>query len=697
MRAACRAALIAAALFFSCHSIATAEVEGWRGELPVRPAWLREQLPDDALIYVRVPDFMGLLTMPKGSSLDTVLRSEANIESVERIRAALLENVIELIPAFDDIRVRLVQEYLRSPVELAVFLKPAPSALLAMNLDIDSRQEFANVVFAAGEGGESLRVVVPLDNSGIGQLDAGGMPVFVRFDERSGRVLLHLGPAASAEAFARLLERIDAAGAHRMQALEAGIDASGQGLFAWIDAEQALPALKLTVPPDAYQRMTESGLSSVSAAALGWGVANGKGRLAVRATLLEGLDRGFIPYVSNDVRATAVGNPDAIFLMSLPDAEEFARIEEKALAVAGPVARANWVDAQQAMQARFGFNASDLLEAIGPDFIGIFDAAGDYGALRLRDRRRFDTIIDGLVANSDATLEERRIGGETYFHLVMPSEEFVEPDSDIAWLAVLATRIRDHVYWTRERDYLYFASVPQVLIDRNSMRERADIGDWLESQQRIDTGNALFAISGATRKLPMRFYYVYLELMQALADLSYADIDLWALPTARQAELPDLGTLALTLSLGDPQIALEMTFENNPTESLGGIGGIAVAGMVAAIAIPAYEDYTTRAQISEGLNLAAPVKAAVAEHYLTEGVYPDAAAADALSVYSEAGVYTDSIIVEPDTGVIIISYRYTTLPAGGQVYLEPNAGNGVLNWSCTSDIENKLLPAACRD
>src|SRR5262245_64477713 len=49
---------------------------------------------------------------------------------------------------------------------------------------------------------------------------------------------------------------------------------------------------------------------------------------------------------------------------------------------------------------------------------------------------------------------------------------------------------------------------------------------------------------------------------------------------------------------------------------------VAIIGILAAIAIPAYQDYTIRAQIVEGMNLAAASKAAVAETFLNDGVVP---------------------------------------------------------------------------
>ena len=86
---------------------------------------------------------------------------------------------------------------------------------------------------------------------------------------------------------------------------------------------------------------------------------------------------------------------------------------------------------------------------------------------------------------------------------------------------------------------------------------------------------------------------------------------------------------------------------------------VAIIGILAAIAIPAYQDYTIRSQVSEGMNLAAAAKAAVAETYLNRGVAPAdrgvAGMDNSLGGGAETqGKYVDAVNVV--TGEIIISF-----------------------------------------
>jgi type IV pilus assembly protein PilA len=82
---------------------------------------------------------------------------------------------------------------------------------------------------------------------------------------------------------------------------------------------------------------------------------------------------------------------------------------------------------------------------------------------------------------------------------------------------------------------------------------------------------------------------------------------------------------------------------------------VAIIGILAAIAIPAYQDYTIRSQVTEGLNLAASVKASVAEYYAQNGVWPPTLTELGMDPANPpSGKYVSQILL--DTGTINITY-----------------------------------------
>jgi type IV pilus assembly protein PilA len=115
---------------------------------------------------------------------------------------------------------------------------------------------------------------------------------------------------------------------------------------------------------------------------------------------------------------------------------------------------------------------------------------------------------------------------------------------------------------------------------------------------------------------------------------------------------------------------------------------VAIIGILAAIAIPAYQDYTTRAQVTEGLNLAASAKAAIAETYTSTGAWPASNTPAGLGAANTIkGKYVDSITVA--NNVITIAFR-TGAPANSGIQnrnlliTAGYSGNGDIAWQCGS-------------
>ena len=157
-----------------------------------------------------------------------------------------------------------------------------------------------------------------------------------------------------------------------------------------------------------------------------------------------------------------------------------------------------------------------------------------------------------------------------------------------------------HLYWIDEPDYLVLASVPQALMDRMNATERVSIADWLVRNEGGPIANSAALLSLRMDNIPRLSYHYMLQGLQILSDLSSADIDLFTLPSAGELELPPDGALGWRLELGAERIAVQMSYDGTPLDLLGSQGGfaaVAALGIVAAVTIPAYQDYTVRARV----------------------------------------------------------------------------------------------------
>ncbi|MDH3374524.1 MAG: pilin [Gammaproteobacteria bacterium] len=126
---------------------------------------------------------------------------------------------------------------------------------------------------------------------------------------------------------------------------------------------------------------------------------------------------------------------------------------------------------------------------------------------------------------------------------------------------------------------------------------------------------------------------------------------------------------------------------------------VAIIGILAAIAVPMYLDYTIRGQIAEGINVAAGAKAAVSEYYQEHGAYPADNDAAALVPAGEIqGNYVGSVSVTDDVISIVFGPDANTNIVGETLTLTAADNVGSLTWTCAGGgaIQPKHLPAACR-
>ena len=131
---------------------------------------------------------------------------------------------------------------------------------------------------------------------------------------------------------------------------------------------------------------------------------------------------------------------------------------------------------------------------------------------------------------------------------------------------------------------------------------------------------------------------------------------------------------------------------------------VAIIGILAAVAIPSYQDYTARAQVSEALSLTSGYKITLSEYYVNNSVFPTLAEVGGTST----GKYVSSIAFNNVTGgTLAITATFGTSGVASRIQGDTfslSTVDGGLTWQCgadqtlytTNQVATKYMPAACK-
>lgn len=129
---------------------------------------------------------------------------------------------------------------------------------------------------------------------------------------------------------------------------------------------------------------------------------------------------------------------------------------------------------------------------------------------------------------------------------------------------------------------------------------------------------------------------------------------------------------------------------------------VAIIGILAAVAIPAYQDYTVRARVSEGVVAAGAAKASVADVWNATNAFPASNSAAGLGVNTGYATAIIQSITIGAAGIIDVAFTAATgngVTAGDIIRFTPSAtAAGAIEWDCVtgSTLPTKFRPANCR-
>lgn len=126
---------------------------------------------------------------------------------------------------------------------------------------------------------------------------------------------------------------------------------------------------------------------------------------------------------------------------------------------------------------------------------------------------------------------------------------------------------------------------------------------------------------------------------------------------------------------------------------------VAIIAILAAIALPAYQDYVARSQVTEANSLASGAKTAVAEEYSNKGAFTNItnATAGMAAAASINGKYVTSVTVAAGKVTALFGGSSSSKITGKNLVLSPVDKGGSIDWTCTgSSVDKKYLPSVCR-
>jgi len=409
----------------------------------------------------------------------------------------------------------------------------------------------------------------------------------------------------------------------------------------------------------------------------------------------------------------------------------------------------SWVDQfDSSLRDITGISATTLFSRVGPEFAIWRDSAGTFATLRVKDPDGLDSLLAHLSNRLAGQLKMRRWNGMDIHEFSFVLERALNPvdrvvsttvatgeidESAIAPLPPAAanaeelavsdaekaaqepiaepsfwtrglTRLRGRAYWVKEDDHLVIAELPQVLADRQFSPDKTTLQAWLTDVQSRDPSGTIAVATAVSDSLQRDSYHGMIQVLQALGDVLQVEIDPYAFPNADELRLPEQGSISARLGVAGNRLSLSLSYEDSPAELLQGPGGLATvasAGILSAIALPAYHDYRARHALRRALRSTQSLREAIMQHQQQRRRWPRnlgqlGLTEEAVSVFNSGNAQWqikngELTVTFPDSADLAPGLASQTLA----IALTDDG-----SWQClteSSSVAERLMAAVCAD
>ncbi len=569
--------------------------------LPKHSSALRQALPEATLMYFRLPVLSGALGANNVYlSDDQYAGSQKELEGLRRsFASALAASLDEEAAALAAPLLDLFVANMVAPLEIALVPGsnpdvPIPQLVLETRLAMELEAlEAALTDLAAGS--EMLQFSGQLDAERKGLMLVSGLPMQFHFDSQ-GHFRALVSAAAGPDAFTAAFTPSKVA-AHPMSTDELAVDANGRGGFMWINCQDLIAMLQTMGAQEQLQQLEEVGLDSLQTLSLGLGHSNERGALLLNGKFSE--PRPLLPSINNQFAMKSAGTPSLVANLSIPPAETLTAWSD---AITDYQIQQGETPTLRDIEKEYKLALADIGKALGPEVTYIADDAGSYVAVKVRDQKQWSQLQKKLKKLEAFTLESRKYGGKSFHSLTIDTMVSHEEEDPATAMLMGLMMGKTRFYWTEENGHLLMSSLPQPVLERAQANTSGSVSNWLSNTQKQDFTRSVFAITGSAKDVSRLAYYFYLGSLLSVADASDHALDIYAFPTAATLGLPEESRFAAQLDMDPHAFSLQMHFGHSPMELMmqgSGLAQFAVIGILAAVAIPAYNDYIERAEAAQ--------------------------------------------------------------------------------------------------